>query len=529
MAVPVYGIFEGGGAKGIAHIAGMKAAEDTGLEFIGVAGASAGALIAALVAVGYEADELFDPNAPLSNLLTRNGTTPLSLLGEREWARFETAQSKGERAAKWGAIAGFTGAWLASRNAVRVARDIASAGGYFTTENVREALNTFLREKLLLHYANEGREAQIPERVRFRDMDPVAVKQCCSLKIIVTDVTNRRMAVFSNDPEFADVEVAEAVAASIAIPGVFKPARIPSYAAGADALYADGGLVSNLPVWVFTDEKLNYERQKLPLGKVPVVAFSLRDLEHERAAAPEAGPLSYWSSVARAAIFGGQTVAQLFAADLQQLQMPTRLNVAEFNFTAVRVSQGYYDAYHEALLKLRQQIELLPARRRQLLSDYHQKAITLLRTLLGTPDVPNVRVALIKPLDHTQSFRVESSFNMDADADDRFVFSRLLGGVPRAYTEKSPVYIDFAAVWRAGIPENMTKYEFALLRKTLNSAFCLPIFPNPADWQEQVPENRAQPLGLVYIDSDGSLSQAFQDRATIQALATYSLALAAAL
>ena len=232
MAVPVYGIFEGGGAKGIAHVAGVKAAEDTGLEFIGVAGASAGALIAALVAVGYEAGELFDPNAPLCNLLARNGNTPLSLLGEREWAQFETAQSKGESAAKWAMIAGFAGAWLASRSAVRVAREIASTGGYFTTENVREKLNTFLREKLLLHHANEGREVQVPERVRFRDMDPVAVKQCCSLKVIVTDVTNKRMAVFSNDPEFADVEVAETVAASIAIPGVFKPARIPSYKAG---------------------------------------------------------------------------------------------------------------------------------------------------------------------------------------------------------------------------------------------------------------------------------------------------------
>ena len=47
-AKPVYGIFEGGGAKGIGHIAGLKAAEILNLEFIGVAGASAGALIAAL-------------------------------------------------------------------------------------------------------------------------------------------------------------------------------------------------------------------------------------------------------------------------------------------------------------------------------------------------------------------------------------------------------------------------------------------------------------------------------------------------
>lgn len=174
-------------------------------------------------------------------------------------------------------------------------------------------------------------------------------------------------------------------------------------------------------------------------------------------------------------------------------------------------------------------MDLLPARRAQLLSDYHQKAMTLLRALPGTPNVHNVRVSLIKPLDRTQSFRVENSFNMDGDADDRLVFSHLLGGAPLAYLEKAPSYIDFAAIWRAGILKNMTKYEFALLRRTLNSAICLPIFPAPADWQEQVPANRAQPLAVVSIDSDGSLSQAFHDRSTMQALATYSLALAAAL
>ena len=41
---PVYGIFEGGGAKGIGHIAGLKAAENTNLDFIGVAGALSGCL-----------------------------------------------------------------------------------------------------------------------------------------------------------------------------------------------------------------------------------------------------------------------------------------------------------------------------------------------------------------------------------------------------------------------------------------------------------------------------------------------------
>ena len=218
MSKPVYGIFEGGGAKGIGHIAALKAAEDTGLEFIGVAGASAGALISALIAVGYKADELFDPNAPLNNILTKYGVTPLSLLGSQEWETFEKAQRNAESAAKWGIRLGSFAAYLASPSAVRVAQEFDPQVAISLTEKVRDELNSYLRKKLLGYRMAKGDYTDVPKRIRFRDIDPELVKKCCSLKVIVTDVTNRRMVTFSNAPEFADVEVAEAVAASIAIP-----------------------------------------------------------------------------------------------------------------------------------------------------------------------------------------------------------------------------------------------------------------------------------------------------------------------
>ncbi len=41
-----FGIFEGGGAKGLAHIGALKAAEVRRLKFLGVAGTSAGSIVA---------------------------------------------------------------------------------------------------------------------------------------------------------------------------------------------------------------------------------------------------------------------------------------------------------------------------------------------------------------------------------------------------------------------------------------------------------------------------------------------------
>ncbi len=58
----IYAIFQGGGAKGIAHLGAVAAVEEElKLAFAGVAGASAGAFVAALVADGYRSDELLDP------------------------------------------------------------------------------------------------------------------------------------------------------------------------------------------------------------------------------------------------------------------------------------------------------------------------------------------------------------------------------------------------------------------------------------------------------------------------------------
>lgn len=58
-----FGTFKGGGVKGLAHVGAYKAARDRGIEFVGVSGTSAGSIVAALIAVGYSPDELFDAAA----------------------------------------------------------------------------------------------------------------------------------------------------------------------------------------------------------------------------------------------------------------------------------------------------------------------------------------------------------------------------------------------------------------------------------------------------------------------------------
>ncbi|HEE1357995.1 TPA: patatin-like phospholipase family protein, partial [Klebsiella pneumoniae] len=55
-----YAVFEGGGIKGFAFTGVLDAANESGINFVGYAGTSAGAIIAFLASIGYSGKEIYD-------------------------------------------------------------------------------------------------------------------------------------------------------------------------------------------------------------------------------------------------------------------------------------------------------------------------------------------------------------------------------------------------------------------------------------------------------------------------------------
>ena len=53
-------VFEGGGVKGIGLVGAVSEIEAKGYEFVNLAGTSAGAIVATLLAAGYKAAEVKD-------------------------------------------------------------------------------------------------------------------------------------------------------------------------------------------------------------------------------------------------------------------------------------------------------------------------------------------------------------------------------------------------------------------------------------------------------------------------------------
>ena len=54
----VDGVFSGGGIKGFAYVGAIQILEERGIQFKRVAGTSAGAILAAFIAAGFNAQEL---------------------------------------------------------------------------------------------------------------------------------------------------------------------------------------------------------------------------------------------------------------------------------------------------------------------------------------------------------------------------------------------------------------------------------------------------------------------------------------
>ncbi|WP_243021181.1 patatin-like phospholipase family protein [Simplicispira sedimenti] len=89
-----YGVFQGGGVKGIALVGALQVVESRGISFEGVGGASAGAIVAALYAAGFSASEmrLILENIQFDSLLDRCSLPRLALartLGLYRGKRFQ--------------------------------------------------------------------------------------------------------------------------------------------------------------------------------------------------------------------------------------------------------------------------------------------------------------------------------------------------------------------------------------------------------------------------------------------------------
>lgn len=107
-------VFQGGVARGIVHVGALRAVEDLSVHrsIKAVAGTSAGAIIAALVAAGYTSRDMVDPDTGRSPMLDElsdhmealGGSryrSPADILGQRAWRLIRLIRKAGALATAW--------------------------------------------------------------------------------------------------------------------------------------------------------------------------------------------------------------------------------------------------------------------------------------------------------------------------------------------------------------------------------------------------------------------------------------------
>ncbi|AKP47767.1 MULTISPECIES: patatin-like phospholipase family protein [Bacillus] len=193
------GVFSGGGIRGFALIGAYQELEEKGYQFIRLAGTSAGSIIAGFIAAGYRSSEIYQliDEVDLKDLLD---DSPRYFPAFLNWLKVYW---------KLGLYKG-------------------------------DSLEAWLSEKL----AQKGVRT-------FADLPPE------TLRVVASDLTNGQLIVLPDDlqpygisPE--NFSVARAIRMSCSLPYFFQPAKLKT--AKGTALIADGGILSNFPMWIFGQE-----------------------------------------------------------------------------------------------------------------------------------------------------------------------------------------------------------------------------------------------------------------------------------
>lgn len=268
-------VFQGGGAKGICHVGALRAIEDANSDsqlptFVihGVAGTSIGALMAALVSVGYCSKELIADDGRFPICDDRGLKIPKDLLGAKGWSavrilRFLIRVARDPKQTykywRYGSIACFLlvtmGIAIYYPYYAMIFIALCCAMAFISVEFMAKGVSdlsgfeAILNEVLIDKFSevlDDKEEQELKERglLLFSDLAGKRKK----LRIVAAETARDELHVFSEEitPE---VPVARAVCASMAIPFVFKPVKI------GESKYFDGGIVSNIPAWTFDGER----------------------------------------------------------------------------------------------------------------------------------------------------------------------------------------------------------------------------------------------------------------------------------
>jgi NTE family protein len=410
--------FSGGGAKGVVHVGALKALEERGVRFVGVSGTSAGAIVATLVAAGFRSKDLVDPETSVTLMDQLRAIEPklqkaTDLFGGG-WSRIWLFRLVLRFPLPLPVLLVFS--WITPLLAVLLISLLLPAqawiwislgwmltgfvlfaiyrsliGGLADIRRFRDALATLLQRKLfpdepnrIVTLADFGTEGRPP------------------LKIVSANLSRRALQLFSAE-RTPTTAVADAVAASICLPVIFRPWKV------GEELHVDGGIVSNLPAWPFDEER------ELDPGAL-TIAVEIESRSNHRSL----DRFNWLPAAVPTALFGSGELNLRVAGQAEQLALPTRFELLDFDRGVAAVCQEVRDVALAAGVRLDKRLFRLPEIYRNACQVAQVLALDGLGlTAGGRGMAPRVRVAVARlERGYVSSLRLSHSVGFEDDTDE---------------------------------------------------------------------------------------------------------------
>ncbi len=478
----VYCVFEGAGARGLGHVGAFRSLSKHNVEISGLAGTSAGAILAALACAGYTADELFSDRAG-TNILdsldldvgnddaTRTNEparTPAKLFGDAAWRRIRAIRfliANGWLLKVFAFLVlavALSGLWFFPQAALAVLLLVlfALAGcaaffmnGVVSLDTVKVGLDQLIAIK---HHGQRKGKA-----VTFRDL---ADAGRLPLKIVAANITKQELTVFSAETT-PDVAVSDAVCASIAIPGVFKPRYVDGN------WYMDGGLVSNLPAWTFDDER-SIDRDALTAAIEISVGGGLNS----------AAPGWTLGSAVRTMIFGSGILNKRGVDRLTSERLVVDLGLLDFDIGRERAADVVHktETFCDGSLIARM-IELpriINEKCESVALRCHDLVDAALMAAGSQDRTFKTRIAIGIPISpRNRTVRLEFSSGYDDLSDERICLPVERSLIGQAWSENQTLYVSKsdAEIWNKSLSAPQDRWLRKLIWRDLSWVLCVPM------------------------------------------------------
>lgn len=355
----VHVAFQGGGARGIAHVGALAALDaatlpggdegDLSPVIAGVAGTSAGAIMAALVAAGYKSTNILDPKTGnhLLKELGLNSESLTDLFTKKGWFRISFPRDvvkKWRELRVWkkcltflAAVVAFISVLLAPLWVQLAILAVSALVPYFLVQMLRRGLAPLSEVANIIDLALrksprlKGVDLQAGSDVTFRQL---AEAKGLPLTIVATNLTTKNVHTFSLE-HTPDLSVAKAVCASVCLPIIFETCKISID--GKVNWFVDGGVLSNLPIWTFDEARL------LDPGAW-TIGFSLRSesVDHQEKCPP------IISSLIDAIVGGPADIHLRGITGLMMVPLTTKIKMLDFDAPFSNLADAVESARGEA-------------------------------------------------------------------------------------------------------------------------------------------------------------------------------------